>query len=120
MAAVDDDNQIGHDEGLYRQLYFDYEDEVEAKMKEQELFFAATNNQSEVRFAPTALPTHTTRFCALLTSPWSATRQEKDEAEEQEKVFRDPDFDAVASSLYRNPFQAPRGALPAAMIEWNR
>lgn len=41
------------------------------------------------------------------------------EAEEQEKVFRDPDFDAVASSLYRNPFQAPRGALPPGMIEWN-
>eukprot|EP00618_Florenciella_parvula_P036254 CAMPEP_0119472656 /NCGR_PEP_ID=MMETSP1344-20130328/4620_1 /TAXON_ID=236787 /ORGANISM="Florenciella parvula, Strain CCMP2471" /LENGTH=607 /DNA_ID=CAMNT_0007505629 /DNA_START=42 /DNA_END=1865 /DNA_ORIENTATION=- len=88
MAA--EDNQIGHDEGLYKTLYFDYEDEVEAKMKEQELFFAVTSGQSEDK-----------------------------EAEEQEKVFRDPDFDAVASSLYRNPFQAPRGALPPGMIEWN-
>ena len=26
MAA--EDNQIGHDEGLYKTLYFDYEDEV--------------------------------------------------------------------------------------------
>ena len=27
--AAEDDNQIGHDDGLYKTLYFDYEDEVQ-------------------------------------------------------------------------------------------
>ena len=35
-------------------------------------------------------------------------------------LFEDPDFPCDGSSLYRNQFQPPKGALPPAMVDWNR
>lgn len=85
-----------HDDGLYASFaYFDYEDDVARLAAEQELLYSALEEER------------------------NAGSSEDAEAEAEEPIFKDADFAAGAAALYRNPYQPPRGALPADMIEWN-
>mmetsp|Transcript_61309 Transcript_61309/g.115435 ORF Transcript_61309/g.115435 Transcript_61309/m.115435 type:complete len:697 (-) Transcript_61309:7-2097(-) len=98
-----------HDDGLYLNFYADYSTEEDRMTAEQELLYSILDEERSKAVAADAV-----------------SQQAPEAADEEEKVnmdgimFVDPDFVAGGSSLYRNPFQPPRGAMPAAMIEWNR
>ena len=77
-------------------------------MKEQEILHASTSAQADARAQE-----------RLSADPSVVSGSEGGDPSEDVIVFRDPDFPAGAASLYRNPFQPPRGALPADMVEWN-
>jgi len=92
-----------HDDGLYGQFYADYATRDEREVAEQELLYSVLDEAQEAADAA------------------KANKEDVDEAPATELLsFTDPHFVAGGASLYRNPFQPPRGAMPAEMIEWNR
>jgi len=92
-----------HDDGLYGQFYADYATRDEREVAEQELLYSVLDEAQEAADAA------------------KANKEDGDEAPATELLsFTDPHFVAGGASLYRNPFQPPRGAMPAEMIEWNR
>eukprot|EP00614_Pseudopedinella_elastica_P026376 CAMPEP_0172637060 /NCGR_PEP_ID=MMETSP1068-20121228/207032_1 /TAXON_ID=35684 /ORGANISM="Pseudopedinella elastica, Strain CCMP716" /LENGTH=398 /DNA_ID=CAMNT_0013449617 /DNA_START=14 /DNA_END=1206 /DNA_ORIENTATION=- len=100
-----------HDDGLYPTFYADYAS-LEARLEaEQELLFSVLDQEREALEA-SGVPAES-----------KSGSDDEDDEDGEKKVnilFKDPDFKAAGSSLYNNPFQAPRGAMPADMIEWNR
>lgn len=92
-----------HDEGLYGQFYADYASRDEREVAEQELLYSVLDEAQEAADAA------------------NASQEGEGEAPSAEVLsYTDPHFAAGGASLYRNPFQPPRGAMPAEMIEWNR
>lgn len=85
-----------HDDGLYSWGYADYEDDVARLAAEQEMLFSSLEEQRNAADAAGA-----------------------ESGAQSEPIFKDADFEAGAAALYRNPYQPPRGSLPAEMIEWN-
>ena len=102
--------QLPHDEGLYAALYAEYANDEERVGAETEILYAQLDEQRAALSAVDALA------------------KENDDADDDGGkepgtsglAFEDPAFPAGGSSLYRNPFHPPRGAMPADMIEWNR
>lgn len=92
MAAADGTSGPAHDDGLFSALYNEFPDEAEARLKERDLYESV---------------------CGPLPAPGT----EAAEPEAAPELFKDATFEGN-TALYRNPFQPPRGALPADLLEW--
>jgi hypothetical protein len=102
--------QLPHDDGLYSANYAEYSNDEQRVAAETELLYSQLDEQA-----------------SELKASEAAQKQVDDEDDDEDKEastaglsYQDPVFLAGGSSLYRNPFQPPRGAMPAEMIEWNR
>ena len=103
--------QLPHDDGLYATNYAEYATDDERVASETELLYSQLDEQA-----------------GALKASEAGQRQQDDDNDDDEAnepsttglSYQDPAFLAGGSSLYRNPFQPPRGAMPAEMIEWNR
>jgi hypothetical protein len=100
-----------HDDGLYKNFYAIYATDAERIAAETELLYSVLDEER-----------------AAMAEKGGASEEvlpddddEDDRANAHDGIaFKDPDFVAGGSSLYLNPFQPPRGSMPADMMEWNR
>lgn len=88
-----------HDDGYYPNYYGVHDKDEDRLAASQELLYSALEDER-----------------ALLLAAGSDVPEDGGGI----LYFKDPDFIAGAKSLYRNPYQPPRGALPSEMVEWNR
>jgi hypothetical protein len=100
-----------HDDGLYKNFYATYATDAERIAAETELLYSVLDEER----------------AAIAERGGASEELPNDDDEGEERVaiddgiaFKDPDFLAGGSSLYLNPFQPPRGSMPADMVEWNR
>ena len=109
MLTFQRHTNMAHDDGLYQHLYADYTTTEERETAERDMLYSSLDEERAKRDA---------------AKPPEAAAEEDEDAPAADPdaglFFCDPSFVAGGASLYRNPFQPPRGAMPAEMVEWNR